>query len=166
MADAETEAEWEKSRRIDEERMKAARAINEAKPDVENLSHLDPGVGKPRGWTSDRWAVMSSAEKVANWAAILAPAGVVLGIIGDVGAIVGSVGRLGMAIALISAIPGGLGMICLWLAIFFGMIGSVTAIYYHARQGRKLGFVGWSSMVSVIIVVVYMFVRSWLLTMM
>ena len=166
MADAETEAEWEKSRRIDEERMKAARAINEAKPDAESLSHLDPSIGKPRGWTTDRAVVMASAEKLASWAGILAPAGVVLGIIGDVGAIVGSVGKLGMATALLSGIPGGLGVICLWLAIFFGMIGSITAIYYHVKQGRKLGFVGWSSMVSVVLAITYMFVRNWLLTMM
>ncbi len=42
MADQETQAEWEKSKRIEAERMKAARAIAEEKPDKAYLAFLDP----------------------------------------------------------------------------------------------------------------------------
>ena len=42
MADEQTEAEWKKSKQIEAERMKAARAIAEEKPDRVSAAFLDP----------------------------------------------------------------------------------------------------------------------------
>lgn len=162
MADAETEAEWEKSRRIDEERMKAARAINEAKTDVNGLAILGPQQDKPRGWSSDSKLVIEKAEKLGMWAAILAPLGVVLMIIADMGNVVTGARGLGMFGAMFG-IFSGLGLICLAAAVFFGLIGFVTAVYYRVKLGKKLGVAGWSGTGAILIVAVYWLIRSLLL---
>ena len=161
---AATEAEWKKSKRIDEERMKAARALNEAKPDINGVAALGPQQDKPRGWSSDSRLITEKAEKLGMWAAVLAPAGVVLMIISDVGSVVTEVGKLGLFGVLFS-ILGGLGLICFAVVIFFGLIGFVTAVYYRGKLGKKLGVAGWSGMGAIMIVVVYFLIRSLLLRM-
>ena len=159
MADPEVEAEWEKSKQIEAERMKAVQAMSEAKPDVGALAELGPQMEKARGWSNDSKLVMAKAEKLGTWSAILAPVGIVMMIISDVGNVVVQVGRLGM-FGIMFGIFAGLGMICLAGAIFFGVIGLITALYYRFKNGQKLGVAGWSGMVAISLVVVYWLVRS------
>ena len=76
-ADAETEKEWAKSKRIDEERMKAARALSDEKPDKVNLAFLGPNMTKVKGWSSNPNVILASIERMGNRSMALALGGIV-----------------------------------------------------------------------------------------
>ena len=122
MADKETEAKWEKSKRIEAERMKAARAAAEDKPDKSNLAYLDPKTTKAKGWSGDFDVIMASAERIGNRSLIFAIGGVVLVIIGIAGGIVGATYHLDMAGALISALPSGIGYLLMGIGVLMAMV--------------------------------------------
>lgn len=160
---AETEAEWARSKRIEEARMQAERAIHEAKPDANALSNIDPRyVDKPKGWSTDSRLVNEKAEKLGMWAAVLAPVGVVSMIISDFGSVVSQTGGLGM-FGMMFSIFSAVGSLCLIGAVFFGLISFVTAVYYRVKLGRKLDIAGWSGGAAIAIALVYWLIRSLLL---
>ncbi len=138
MADKETEVEWAKSKRIEAEREKAARAVLEEdqKYGKVNVAYLDPVKSKVRGWSSDSRLVIARAEKLATWSVILAPTSVVLMIIADVGDMVSMVNQLGLAGVMFS-IPRYIGDACLLLSVFFGLIGILTSLYYKIKNGKE-----------------------------
>lgn len=162
MADKETEAEWEKSKRIEAERMKAVRASKAEKPSQENLAYLDPQATKVKGWSNDKNVIMASAERMGNKAVILAFAGIVLGIIGYAGGTVTEVFRLGMAGIMIAGLPSGVSFVCLGVAVLMALITIGSEISGKMKYKKKFGAAFWSAVGAVIAVVIYGLVR-WLI---
>lgn len=163
MADKETEKEWEKSKRIDAERIKAARALSNEKQDKTNLAFLDPNMTKVKGWSSDPNVILASIERMGNRSMALALGGVVLSVIGYVGGMVTSSFRLGMAGVIISALPSGAGMILVGLAILMSLIVIGTEITYKIKSGRKFSSSFWTAVGTLVIVALYILISSWLI---
>lgn len=162
MAGKKTEAEWEKSKRIEAERMKAARALEAEKSNHENLAYLDPQKTKVKGWSSDRNVIMASVERMGNKAVILAFAGIVLSIIGYVGSMVTMVSRLGMAGIMIAGLPSGAGFVCLALAVLMAIIVIGSEINNKIKYRKKFGAAFWSAMGAIVAIVIYGLIR-WLI---
>ena len=158
MADQETEAEWEKSKRIEAERMKAARALAEERPDKANLAFLDPKATKVKGWSNDPDVILADGEKMGNRALIFAVAGVILSFISSMGSIVSSTFDLGMA-GVILEIPGWVGLILMALAVLMAIAAISCEAYLKVRKKRKLSSAFWSSLGAIGFIIVYFVVR-------
>ena len=65
MADTETEEWAKKSKRIEAERMKAIRDLDENKADRANLGFLDANPTKVKGWSNDPNVILASAESAS-----------------------------------------------------------------------------------------------------
>lgn len=160
MADKETEAEWARMRRVEAEREKARRALEGNKPDAEGLACIGAQKGKVRGWSADRDLLLKKTEKLGAWSVILAPAGVVMGMIADAGSIVGAVGGLGMASAIISGIPGVISETCLAVTVLLALIVMPVELYCKIKDRHKFGAGWWSVVVALAIVAVYVLVKQ------
>ena len=158
MADKETELEWEKSKRIEAERMKAAKAIAEEKSEKTNLAFLDPKVTKVKGWSTDPDVILSSSERMGNRAIILALGGVVLDFVGSVGAVVSSTFNLGLG-GVILDIPSAVGLFCIGLAILMAIVAIGCEIYLKIKRGRKFSVAFGTSLWAIGIVILYMVIR-------
>ena len=162
MADQETEAEWEKSKRIEAERMKAAKAFAEEKPDKSNLAFLDPKSTKVKGWSNDPDVVLADGEKMGNRALILALSGIVLLFLGTAGSFVSSVYNLGLA-GVVFEILDWVGLACMALAMLMALVGVSCEVYLKIKKKRKYSVAFWSSLSAILLVVAY-FVIRWLTT--
>lgn len=151
MADAETEAEWAKLRRVEEEKQKAARAIENEKNDKTNLVYLDPKSTKAKGFSRDRDVVMRAVEKFTNYSIIFVVFGVVLSIIGRVGGMVSDANHLGMGAMVISGLPGMLGMVCLAAAVISAIIGIISSFWTKTKYGAKTNYTLRASIITLII---------------
>lgn len=161
MADKETEEWAEKSRQIEAERMKAAHALAEEKPDKVSASFLDPKATKVKGWSNDSDVILADGEKMGNRALIFAFAGVVLSFISSMGSIVSSTFNLGMA-GVILEIPGWVGLALMAIAILMAFAAISCEVYLKTKKGRKLSPAFWSSMGAIVLIVVYHLVQ-WLI---
>lgn len=158
MADEKTEKEWKKSKRIDAERMKAARALSNEKQDKTNLAFLDPNMTKVKGWSSDPNVILASIERMGNRSMALALGGVVLSVIGYVGGMVTTSFKLGAAGMMISGLPSGAGMILVGLAILMSLIVIGTEIVYKIKSGRKFSSSFWTAIGALVVVALYILV--------
>lgn len=161
MADRETELEWEKSKRIEAEKMKAVKALMEEKPDKTNLAFLDPKSTKVKGWSNDENVILANGERMGNRAIIFALAGVVLDFIGDMGMIVSSTFNLGLAGTML-AIPSAVGLFCIGVAILLALVSVGCEIYFKYRKGRRFSGAFWSALGAIGIVILYEFLK-WLI---
>ena len=161
MADRETELEWGKSKRIEVERMKAAKAIAEEKSEKTNLAFLDPKVIKVKGWSADPDVVLSSGERMGNRAIVLALGGVVLDFVGSVGMVVSSTFDLGLG-GMILSIPSAVGLFCIGLAILMAIVAIGCEIYLKIKRGRKFSVAFGTSLWAIGIVISYIVIR-WLI---
>ncbi len=159
MADKETEAEWAKSRRIEAERMKAARALAEEKPDKANIAFLDPKATKVKGWSNDPDVVLADGEKVGNRALIFAVCGIVLAVIGAMGSIVSSTFNLGMA-GVMLMIPSYVGFAGMVLAVLMALVAVGCEIYLKVKRGRKFSVAFWSAVSVIVLIGIYFVVRG------
>ena len=159
MADFKTKQEWEKSKRIEAERMKAARALADSKSERSGLEFLDPKKTKVKGWSNDADVIIASIERMGNRALILAIAGIVLSIIGAAGGAVSSANNLGAAGALISGLPSGLGMFMIGIGILMALITIGVEVYYKLKAVRKLDSSFWTAVGTMVVVGVYIAIR-------
>ncbi|RYC75078.1 hypothetical protein [Candidatus Nanosyncoccus alces] len=162
MVDKATEAEWEKSKRIEAERMKAVRALETEKSDSANVAYLDPQTTKVKGWSSDKNVILASIERLGNRSVVLAVAGVALGVVGYGGGMVTSSFQLGMAGVMISGLPSGAGFICLGLAVLMAVITIGSEIWRKVKHKQRVGAAFGSAIGAIVIVVVYVLIR-WLI---
>ena len=160
MADEQTEAEWAKSKRIEAERMKAARAMADEKIDKTNLAFLDPKSTKVKGWSNDPDVVLADGEKMGNRALIFAISGLVLSSIGAIGGIVSSTFNLGLAGAVL-AIPSGISLVCIWAAVLMALVAIACEIYLKVKKARKFSVAFWSSICTIVLIIIYYAIR-WL----
>lgn len=162
MADAKTEQEWEKSKRIEEERMKAVRNLNTAnasKANAISASFLDPSLTRKKGYRRDPDAIMMSAEKFANAGAILAVAGAVLVFIGVAGGAVAQINELGAGGAIISGLPGSLGAGCIAVAVICALVGIISSFVFCKQIGKKSSTALRTSIITLIIVFVFILAK-------
>lgn len=162
MADQETEAGWEKSKRIEAERTKAAQALKAEKSDSTNLAYLDPKETKVKGWSSDKDVILASVERLGNKSMILAVSGVALGVIGYGGGMVSNGFRLGMAGIMVSGLPSGLSFICLGLAVIMAVVVIGSEILRKIKEKQKFSAAFGSAVGAVVTVAVYVLIR-WLI---
>lgn len=163
MADQESLRWAEKSKQIEAEKQKAAKALADAKPDKSNLAFLDTPSTKVKGWSNDYNVILAHIEKIGNTSVILAVCGVLLNIIGYVGSLVSATSNLGLAGVIISGIPSGIGLICTGLAIIMAIITAIFKIIDKVKNGRKIDSTFWSAISAVVVVIAYFLVR-WLIT--
>lgn len=76
--DEETRKEWEKSKRIETERMKAAKALEEDKSSQINSAFLDVETSNLKGYSRDADSLIRSIEKVSGFSLGFAIFGIVL----------------------------------------------------------------------------------------
>ena len=151
MADAETEAEWAKLRRIAKEKEKAAKALDNAKPDKANLAYLDPKSTKVKGFSRDRDVVLRAVEKFASASIVFVISGIVLNVVGRAGGIVSGVNQLGLGAAIISGLPSTLGMACLIISVVAAVTGIVSSIWAKIKYGTKTKYTLISSVITLVI---------------
>ena len=113
MADKETELEWEKSKRIEAERMKAVRALEEGDKDARiNSAFLNPENRKIHGYSRDTGQLLRSAEKAAGISIGLALVVIILKSTTHILPVAGDIAApLGVLVDIISKI--GFVMICI-----------------------------------------------------
>lgn len=155
MADTETEEWAKKSKRIEAERMKAIRDLDENKADRANLGFLDANPTKVKGWSNDPNVILASAERMGNRSIALAVVGVMFSIIGFAGSIVSSTFKLGTAGGMISGIPSAIGGVCMGTGVLMGLIAIGSELYNKRRFGRKLTSTFWSGVSAIAVIVVY-----------
>lgn len=140
MADAETEAEWAKSKRIEAERAKANKALAAGleKEQKRNAAYLAMDSSRVKGYSRDPQVIMHSAEKFADIGLICAAAGLVFAILNMMAMLVTIANRLGLAGAALSGILGagqGLGF---GLGAFFALLSFGAAVYCRIKSGIKI----------------------------
>ena len=163
MADLETEDWAKKSRQIESERMKAAKALVEEKPDNSGLAFLDPKATKVKGWSNDPDVIIANAERMGNRAVIFAVCGAVLDIIGTVGGMVTSANDLGMGGLIISGLPSGIGIFGMGLAILLSAITIGVELFYKIKKGRGVTSATWSSLAAIVVCVGYYLLKIFVL---
>lgn len=162
MVDKKTETDWEKSRRIETERMKAVRAIEAEESNKANLAYLDPQMTKIKGWSRDPNVILASAERIGNRSIVLSISGVALSIVGYAGEMVTSTFNLGMAGVMIAGLPSGIGFFCMALSVLMAIIAIGSEINCRIKNKRKFGATFWSAIGAIFTVVIYGVVR-WLI---
>ena len=140
MADAETEAEWAKLRRIAKEKEKAAKALEKTESDKTALAYLDPKPAKTKGFSRNLETVMRAVEKFANYSIIFVFFGITLSFIGRSGGIVSGVNDLGAGGAIISGLPMALGTACLVVAVVSATVGIISSIYVKKKYKTKMDY--------------------------
>lgn len=162
MADKETEAEWAKLRRIDAEKKKAAKALEEEKPDKTNLAFLEPKATKVKGFSNDKDVLLASLERYADRSFVFALVAVVLELIGWAGEMLSSVARFGEAAAIISGIPSALSFAAVALAAVTATVAIVGELYFKFKYNQKLGSPFWSAIFALPTIAIYFFLQ-WLI---
>ena len=157
MADAETEAEWAKLRRIAKEKEKAAKALEKTESDKTVLAHLDPKSAKTTGFSRNRETVIRAVEKFANASIIFVIAGVALSFIGRAGGIVSNVNNLGMGGAIISGLPLTLGLACLVVAVVAAVTGIISSIYTKIKYKTDMKYTLLVSIVTLLVFGIFEF---------
>lgn len=164
MADKETELEWEKSKRIEAERMKAVKDLEEQKPDKISLAYLDPKMTKVKGWSKDPDVMLASTERMANRAVVLVISGAVLSIIGMAGGIVTETSNLGLGGVLISGLPSGVGMLLMGIGAIMSLVVIGFQLYARFRLGRKFDTSFWAAVGALIFNILFWMARIMLMT--
>ena len=161
MADAETEAEWAKMRRVAKEKEKAAKALENTKPDSVATSYLDPKPAKTKGFSRNRETVIRAVEKFANASIIFMIFGIVLSVIARAGGMVTSIGHLGVGGAIIAGLPEAISMICIVVAIISAITGIVSSIYTKIKYKTKTNYTIWVCVITLVAFVVYELIKKW-----
>lgn len=156
MADAETEAEWERSKQIEKERMKAAKALAEEKPDSVNLAFLDPETTKSKGFSRGREAILMSIEKLGNFS--------VAGILGGIfirlvmwairGFMLNSAGQI------IHGVFDGIGLITMSAGFLVGIFILFAALWFYFKYGYKPKTFVWTVVWTLVIGVLYIIISN------
>ena len=158
MADAETKKEWAKSKRVETERMKAAQALAEEKPNKVNQAYLDPKATKVKGWSNDPDVILANAERMGNRSMIFALGGILMSIIGYTGGIVTSTFNLGLGGVVISGLPSMIGKFCVFAGVLMSLVTVGCETYFKFKNRRKFSAVSWTALVTLGLVALYILI--------
>lgn len=153
MADKETEQEWAKLRRIEAEKEKARKAIEEEdkKQGKVNAAFLDSMSGaKVRGFSRGSEALRQSSERLANWSTTLG----VCGIIVDFLSRIVDVRGLGMAGAMMIGAINAIGFGMIGIAAFLAVFNIGAMLFSHKKRGISMANLPLKSTAMVLTVVV------------
>lgn len=134
--DEETLKEWEKSKRIEKERMKAARELAFHEESKANQAFLTPE--KAHGFSRDSNPIMRNAERMANISIVFALLGIVFGFFMKIFVIVSDANKLGMAGSGISMILGIVHGVGIGVAALTGLVALICAVFLVRRIGSNL----------------------------
>lgn len=158
MADKETEAEWEKSKRIEAEKMKAARSLAYHEEDKVNQAFLEPA--KVRGFSRDPNVVARSAERLANVSIVSTLLGILFGIFLQLVSIEIEAFKLGLAGGGIAMVFGVINTVGIGMGVSTGAIvlvcGGVTML---KRTARKLKPAIITAAISLTLIIIYYIVQ-------
>ncbi len=163
MADAETEAEWEKSKRIEAEKMKATQAMNEQAPDRASLAFLEPTEIHEKDWPNGKMHGILNSEKSGNRAFLLAVAGVVLNILGDFGSMNSGGTEYAPSLALLFGGLSSIGYICFVGAFFGGITAIGCELTYKFRDKVNFTTTMWTGLSAFAIMVAYFVIKLFVL---
>ena len=159
MADQETEARWAKLRRIEEEKAKAARDLEERGENKANLAYLP--VIKPRGFSRDPNIIMQSAERMANISITFCLLGIIFGIFNNIFLVImqsnPSSAQVGAAIM---AVIGAVNMLGIGIAIVTGIVTLGCTAVFARRTKRKVKPIIITASTSLILIVRYYLVQN------
>ena len=156
------ESDLEKSKRIEAEKLKAAKALAEEQPSKANLAYLDPKDTKVKGFTWDKDVLLFSLERYADKSFLFALVAVVLELIGWCGSIVSRAGNLGAGALIISGIPSMIGTVLIGLSAVSVVIAISGEIYFKVAMGRKFGSPFWSAVFALPVIGGY-FLIQWVI---
>lgn len=163
MVDKTVENEWEKSKRIEAEKLKAAKALAEEQPSKANLAYLDPKHTKVKGFSQDKDVILASLERYADKSFLFALAAVVFELIGWGGATISSIARFGAGALIISGIPSAIGTILVGLSVISVVIAISGEVYFKIVMKHKFGSPFWSAIFALPVLGLYFFVQ-WFIT--
>ena len=146
MADQETEAEWEKSRRIEAERMKAERAMEEDKSAQINSALLDMKPTNVKGLEQGTERKLRSIERAGDFSVGIAVLGVVVRFV-----IMNIPLPLGILVKVIMLI----GLLMLGVSVIFAVVSLVYAFYYKDKTKFNFKGVVVTASAALAIVVIY-----------
>ncbi len=151
--DEETRKEWEKSKRIEAERMKAMRALNEDDKEARiNSAFLEPENKKIKGFSRDTSRVLRSIEKAAGFSLGFVILGVVLSNALSLGAMLGVSSAIGILLGIVSAI--GLVLIC--VSAILAIVSLGYSFYYKKTDNFDNKNITITSITTLAILLVYL----------
>ncbi len=161
MADAETEKEWAKLKKIEAEKMKAEQALEKEQSSKENLAFFDARMLKKRvrGFSKDPNLIIESAEKYSEKGVIFAPIGLALDIIGMMGGILTEIGNFGLGGVIISGIPSGIGMTLMLVAGFFAVTTLVLTLIFAGKSKKKIMHIIVADVFTIVVLVAAYFLK-------
>jgi hypothetical protein len=134
MADKETELEWEKSKRIEAERVKAAEALNRNNGETKvNSAFLAPENTKIHGYSRDKNSISRSVEKAAGFSIGFVILGIITTSLPRAIAIAGAPAPLTILFDIISAI----GMVILFAAPILAVV-ALWSNYYYKKNDKNI----------------------------
>lgn len=157
MADNETKENAEKSKRIEAERMKAARALAESTEDKANLAFLEPT--KTKGFSRDYGAILKSMERVSNASIIFVVLGIVFGIFQVVAAMVSAANNLGLAGGALIMVISAINYIGLGAGFLMAIVSLVSALIFARKTHYRIKPIVITSICSIGLVLVYFLIR-------
>lgn len=134
--DEETLKELEKSKRIEKERMKAARELAFHEESKANQAFLTPE--KAHGFSRDPNTIMRNAERMASISIVFALLGIVFGFFMKIFVIVSDANKLGMAGSGISMVLGIVHGVGVGVAALTGLVALICAVFLVRRIGSNL----------------------------
>lgn len=159
MADQETEARWAKLRRIEEEKAKAARDLEERDENKANLAYLP--VIKPRGFSRDPNVIMQSAERMANISITFCLLGVIFGIFNWIFSVIATTNNLGASGgAVIAMVFNAINILGIGVAIITGIVTLGCTAVFARRTKRKVKPIIITASTSLILIVIYYLVQN------
>lgn len=129
--DEETKKEWEKSKQIEAERMKAVRALEEDDKEARiNSAFLDPENRKVKGYSRDTTRIMRSIEKASEFSMGFVILGVIFNSSLRIAAMIGVNAAFGMLVQIISAI----GLVLLGISAILALVSLTYSFRYKKTE--------------------------------
>ena len=158
--DEETKKEWEKSKRIDEERMKAARNLAHHEEPKANQAFLAPE--KPHGFSRDPNVIIRNAERMANISIVFTLLGILFGFFLQLASIEAEAFKLGLAgggLAMVFGIVHGIGI---GVGVLTGLVSLISILFLMRRISRNLKPAIITASVSLALVTLYYIVLNFM----
>lgn len=152
MVDKETELEWEKSKRIEAERMKAARALNEEDKEARvNSAFLEPENRKIHGFSRDENRILRSVEKMSEFSLGFVILGIITNTIPNYLMTIGAPAPLTILFGIISAI----GLVILFISPILAII-ALWSNHHYKKNDKNVVI---TSIISLAIFVIYVLIH-------
>ena len=142
----EEKKEWEKSKRIEAEKMKAARAIAEEKPSRVNSAFLDVKPTNLKGYERDVESSIRSIERAGDFSVGMAILGIVVRF---------AIGMIPLPLGILAQVIKLIGVCMLGISAILA-IGSLSYVFYYRKKTEfKFKNVVITASIALMIVIIY-----------